>query len=118
MSFAAQRLARKVYTVDSTDYAFATGYDAGGRVIWQTYPDGDSAGSPSTPITYDGAGRQKAIPGVVSNTTYNAPGSVLQLTRTNGVITAYGYHATRFWLMSIDTAAGGTVLQDIECTRG
>jgi len=96
----------------------ATGYDAGGRVLWQTYPDGDSAGSSGTPIGYDGAGRQKSIPGVVSAITYNAPGSVLVFTRTNNAVTTYGYHATRFWLMTIDTAAGGTTLQDIDYTRG
>jgi len=115
---AAQRLARKTYTVDSTDYVFETGYDAGGRVLWQSYPDGDSAGSSGTPIGYDGAGRQKSIPGVVSSITYNAPGSVLVFTRTNGAVTTYGYHATRFWLMTIDAVAGGTTLQDIDYTRG
>ncbi len=96
----------------------ATGYDAGGRVLWQTYPDGDSAGSSGTPIGYDGAGRQKSIPGVVSSITYNAPGSVLVFTRTNGAVTTYGYHATRFWLMTIDTVVGATTLQDIDYTRG
>ena len=115
---AAQRLARKTYMVDATDYVFATGYDAGGRVLWKSYPDGDSAGSVGTPIGYDGAGRQKSIPGVVSSISYNAQGSVLVFTRTNGAVTTYGYHATRFWLMTIDTVVSSTVLQDIDYTRG
>ena len=54
----------------------------------------------------------------MSSITYNAPGSVLVFTRTNGAVTTYGYHATRFWLMTIDTVAGGTTLQDMDYTRG
>jgi RHS repeat-associated protein len=113
----AGRLSRKTYTVDSVAYNFDTGYDLGDRVLWQTYPDGDQVGSVSTPITYDGAGRQKAIPGIVSSITYDAAGQVLTFNRANGANTTYGYSAARNWLTSIVTTAGATTIQNLAYAR-
>ena len=102
-----RQVARR-YIVDSTTYAFATGYDFGGRVLWQTYPDGDAVGTALNPITYDGAGRLKAVPSLIADTTYDASGQVLTLTRANGANTIYAYSVTRLWLTDVDTIVGGT----------
>ncbi len=64
----------QTYTVGTSNYSFAAGFDSGGRVLWQSYPDGDSAGSPADPIAYDAAGRLKAVPGLVTNVLYDAAG--------------------------------------------
>jgi hypothetical protein len=34
-------------------YTFQKGYDAGGRVLWTTYPDGDAIGTSGAPLVYD-----------------------------------------------------------------
>jgi RHS repeat-associated protein len=82
-------------------------------VLWQSYPDGDQVGSVSTPIAYDGAGRQKAIPGIVTAITYDAAGQVLTFQRANGANTTYGYSASRNWLTSVVTTAGATTIQNL-----
>ncbi|MGH6882909.1 MAG: hypothetical protein ACREFM_18450, partial [Hypericibacter sp.] len=86
-------------------------------MLGQTYPDGDQVGSVSTPITYDGAGRQKAIPGIVTAITYDAAGQVLTFQRTNGANTTYGYSTTRNWLTSVVTTAGATTIQNLVYAR-
>jgi YD repeat-containing protein len=99
--------------IASSTYTITNGYDAGDRLLWRQYPDGDSVGSAVSPFLYDSAGRLKSIPGVVTDTTYNARGQVTVLTRANGVATTYTYQDSRGWLTDIDTLAGSTVLQDI-----
>ncbi|QEX16439.1 hypothetical protein FRZ44_17320 [Hypericibacter terrae] len=101
------------YVIASTTYTITNGFDAGDRLLWRQYPDGDSVGSAGSPFLYDSAGRLKSIPGVITDTAYNALGQVTTLTRANGVTTTYGYQASRRWLTDIDTLAGATVLQDI-----
>ncbi|WP_151176800.1 RHS repeat-associated core domain-containing protein [Hypericibacter terrae] len=101
------------YVIASSTYTIANGFDAGDRLLWRQYPDGDSVGSAVNPFVYDSAGRLKSIPGVVTDTAYNALGQVTTLTRANGVTTTYGYQASRKWLTDIDTLSGATVLQDL-----
>jgi hypothetical protein len=78
------RLAQKTYLVDGSTYNFSTGYDTGGRILSQAYPDGDSVGGAGNPILYDAAGRPKVVPGLVSATLYDARGNPTSLTRVNG----------------------------------
>jgi len=99
--------------IASSTYTVTNGYDAGDRLLWRQYPDGDSVGSAVSPFLYDSAGRLKSIPGVITDTTYNALGQIAVLTRANGVTTTFTYQASRRWLTDIDTLAGSTVLQDI-----
>jgi RHS repeat-associated protein len=111
------REVRKAYTVDGTTHGFTTAYDAGGRVLWKSYPDGDQVGSSGTPILYDAAGRQKAVPGLVTSILYDALGQVTSFVRTNGVATTYGYSPQRTWLLTLDTVKGGTIVQDLTWSR-
>jgi RHS repeat-associated protein len=111
------RLAGKTYVVDGTSYPFAAGYDTGGRVLWQSYPDGDSVGSPANPILYDSAGRPRVVPGLVNAATYDARGNLTNIARANGTASVLGYSAARGWLTSIQTTAGATTLQDLVYSR-
>jgi RHS repeat-associated protein len=111
------RLASKAYVVDGTTYPFAIGYDTGGRVLWQSYPDGDSVGSAASPMLYDAAGRLNAVPGVITATAYDARGNPTNVTRANGVGSVLGYSLPRGWLTSLTTTVGATTLQDLSYAR-
>ncbi|MGH6942297.1 RHS repeat-associated core domain-containing protein [Hypericibacter sp.] len=113
----AGRLTKQDYVLSSTTYTITQGFDAGDRLLWRLYPDGDSAGSAASPLLYDAAGRLKSVPGLVTTTVYNARGQTTSLTRANGVVTTYTYQDSRGWLTDIDALAGSTVLQDINYAR-
>jgi RHS repeat-associated protein len=111
------RLARAVRVLDGTTYTFTHGYDAGGRLLWSTLPDGDTIGTTGAPRTYDGAGRPKTIPGYVTGATYNGRGQILTLTRANGTVSTFTYDANRMWLTGLGTVKGGTTIQNLAYTR-
>jgi RHS repeat-associated protein len=111
------RLAQKSYIVDGSTYNFSTTYDTGSRILSQAYPDGDSVGGGGSPILYDGAGRQKVVPTLVSVTLYDARGNPTSVTRVNGTMSTLGYSPQRGWLTSIQTTAGATTLQDLIYAR-
>ena len=77
------------------------------------YPDGDSVGSQSSPLTYDAAGRPTAIPGIVTSTIYDARGQLLQQMNANGTVTTKTYDASRvfFWLSGTTTSLGSTQIR-------
>jgi RHS repeat-associated protein len=114
---AAGRPVETVRTISGTSYTFTNGYDAGGRVLWRTYPDGDSVGTSASPILYDGAGRTKVLPGVVTYAAYDASGNLTSQTNANGTVTTRSYSATRNWLNTILTTAGSVTLQKLSYTR-
>jgi RHS repeat-associated protein len=111
------RLASKAYVVDGTTYPFAFGYDTGGRVLWQTYPDGDSVGSGASPMLYDAAGRLNAVPGLITATSYDARGNPTNVNRANRAVSVLGYSPPRGWLTSLTTTVGATTLQDLSYAR-
>lgn len=78
-----------------------TRYDAAGRVIGKIYPDGDVVGT-GTPgpaaLQYDGAGRLRSIPGLITSVAYNAAGQATKVTYANGTVTENGYDPKRLWL--------------------
>ena len=41
-------------------------YDAGGRLLWKSFPDGDSLGTAANPLTYDLAGFPAAVPNLIT----------------------------------------------------
>ena len=115
---AAGREVRKTYSLDGTDYVFETGYDAGGRVLWRSYPDGDSVGSALDPFLYDAAGRLVAVPGVIEDVEYDAAGRATRVARANGTVTTKTYAPERGWLDSLQTVSGGALLvQDLTYQR-
>jgi RHS repeat-associated protein len=95
-----------VRTIDSVAYPFSFGYDAGGRLKWSTYPDGDTVGTATAPLVYDGAGRVRSIPGVITGVTYRDDDKPLAYSFSNGVTTTYSYSAIGRPL-GIRTAAPG-----------
>ena len=98
------RKLRDTYVIDGRTLAVGVAYDVGGRVLYKTYPDGDSAGTAAAPWTYDGAGRLKAIPGVITSATYNARGQTVNIVYGNGVSTAFAYSPARAWMDRVTTS--------------
>jgi RHS repeat-associated protein len=113
----AGRLVRGTRTIGSKSFTFNKGYDAGGRLKWTTYPDGDSVGSAASPLGYDAAGRLATIPGIVNASSYNASGDLTQHTNANGTVTTRAVSATRGWLTSINTVKGATTIQNLTYAR-
>ena len=87
-----------------------TRYDEGGRIRGKSFPNGDVVGTPSSPWTYDEAGRLLAIPGQVSAFLYDAAGKTTSATYANGVTTVFAYSLPRGWLDQVTTAKAGTTL--------
>ncbi|HEY3357011.1 MAG TPA: FG-GAP-like repeat-containing protein, partial [Polyangia bacterium] len=114
---AAGRVAAGGRIVDGVLYSFRKGFDAGGRLLWTTYPDDDTMGTPSAPLGYDSAGRLTKIPGVVDAVTYDARGLLTTQTNSNGTVTTRSHSATRFWLTGITTTKGGTRIQNLGYAR-
>jgi hypothetical protein len=53
-------------------YPFQFAYDTGNRLLWKSFPDGDSLGASGNPIRYDDGGRVTTLPGVVAGATWTA----------------------------------------------
>jgi RHS repeat-associated protein len=113
----AGNLVKTVRTIDGERYAFEHGYDAGGRKLWTTYPDGDTLGTPSSPLSYDGAGRLASIPSYVEAGRYDAGGALIRLDNANGTVTTRERSPERGWLTTISTTAGASKIQDLTYTR-
>jgi RHS repeat-associated protein len=113
----AGRAVHAVRTIDGTSYAFDHGFDAGDRALWTTYPDGDTLGTPGSPLRYDGAGRLASIPGYVLSARYDATGKLVELDNANGTVTTRRYTAERGWLTQITTSSGPTLVQDLAYAR-
>ncbi len=111
------RIVSTVRTIGGVAYTTKNGYDAGSRLLWETYPDNDTLGTSANPMKYDGAGRLYSIPGIVNSVTYDARSNPLVQTNANGTTTTKGYSATRMWLTGISTAKGSTSLQGLSFTR-
>src|SRR5262249_18723997 len=80
------------------------------------YPDGDTLGTPASPLTYDAAGRAFSIPGIVSSMTYTAYGTPSVQTNANGTVTSYAYDPRRS-VTGIATMHGTTTVQSLGFTR-
>ena len=107
------RWIRKSRTIDGQSFEHRRAYDSAGRVLYTTYPDGDAVGASDDPITYDGAGDPKRIPGILLDARYAANGAVEELQLANGLRTTRSYSPQRRWLSGIRTEGQGTLLQDL-----
>jgi RHS repeat-associated protein len=99
----AGNLARKERQVGAINYVFQYGHDAGNRLRWRTFPDGDTHGTPTFPLQYDDAGRQTSGPGIFSSAAYTAWGALSSFTNGNGLVTVRSYDPARQWLMGVRT---------------
>jgi len=95
----------------SESFALDTRYDAGGRVIGRTYPDGDEVGTVASPLRYDAAGRLRVVPGLISLITYDASGHTTKAVYLNGVTSTFAYDLRRGWLNTVTHALGTTTLE-------
>lgn len=113
----AGNVVRSTRIISGTSYTFTKGFDTGGRLLWTTYPDGDTVGTVAAPLTYDATGNLLTIPGYMTTASYDAAGRVLTYTLTNGVVTTRAYSANRGWLNSLSTVKGAVTLQNLTYTR-
>jgi RHS repeat-associated protein len=97
-------------------YTFSFGYDAGGRPLWTTYPDGDTLGTKTSPLRYDGAGRPYSVPGVVTSATYSPAGDLAKVALANGATTTRSYDL-RHRITSIATSSAAGSLQSLTYKR-
>jgi YD repeat-containing protein len=102
---------------DGTHFVY-NGLSANGAVVLKTYSGGLTVGTGTDQWQYDGAGRLKSIPGMVTNQAYEADGQTASITYANGVATTFSYSPTRRWLLRVLTKnAGGAALIDNAYTR-
>ena len=100
---AAGNLAKRQRYIGASPQLFQFGYDTGNRLRWKTYPDGDTYGTPSSPLQYDDAGRLSYGPGVFSSVAYTAWGAVSSYNNGNGIVSTRSYDPARQWLTGIRT---------------
>lgn len=110
---AAGRWQRRARTIDGQTFLFERSYDGGGRLLWQTFPDGDVLGTPAAPLAYDEAGRLRSIPGIVAEAQYEADGKLSLVSGANGTLSTRSYSRERGWLTHLRTTAGAAVIQDL-----
>jgi RHS repeat-associated protein len=89
--------------LDATTYVMSQTYDARGRVLSETFPDGETV-----TYTYNTAGWLASVPGYVTSVTYNARGQRTELRHANGVITTWSYHPTNFRMTRQQAGPGTT----------
>jgi RHS repeat-associated protein len=110
-------LVRQTRTLDETVYTMTHRFDAAGRWLGTTYPDGDVIGSAADPVRYDGAGHMRSIPGLVAAVSYDASARVTGITNANGTVTTRTLNPNRGWIDAIVTTNGATKLQDLAYAR-
>ncbi|MBW2107233.1 MAG: VCBS repeat-containing protein, partial [Deltaproteobacteria bacterium] len=97
----------------SQDFVFSTDYDAMGRVVANTYPDGDRVG-----YTYNNRSVLEAISGLVDDLDYFPSGQLDSITYANGLQTTYAYDPrNRMTALATDhTIPTGSPIQDLSYT--
>lgn len=100
-------------TVDGITHLVASNYDAGGRLLSRTYPDGSTSGS----FAYNAAGQMTTLSGAITATAYTADGQIKSTSYANGVSATYAYSATRSWLNSISAVKGATTIESLTYGR-
>lgn len=114
---AAGNVVKTTRAIDGESYTFQHAFDDGGRKLWTTYPDGDTFGTASAPLVYDGAGRLASIPGWVDAAHYDAAGKLVRIENANGTVSTREHSPERGWLAAITTRSGDAPIQDLEYTR-
>ena len=95
------RAAKQFRVLEGVTYVAQKQYDAGGFLQTITYPDNETFG----PMQYDGAGRLKAVPGIVTNVEYDAAGRAILQTNPY-TTTSRTYSPERGFLTDVVTSSG------------
>jgi RHS repeat-associated protein len=108
------RMVTELHAIGGRAYLFQKSFDAGGRLLWMSYPDRDTVGSPEDPIRYDAAGRVRSIPGVITDAVYDAMGHLTTQMNANGTTITRVYSEPRGWLESVIATGPDGLLYDVE----
>ena len=65
-------------TLDGVEYELTQRFDAAGRLLGTTFPDGDSFGTATAPLQYGAAGQLVTAPGIVNDVLFDAAGRPLR----------------------------------------
>src|SRR5213079_2801404 len=104
-------------TIGGTAYEKTMRYDAAGRLLGVTWPDGDAIGTPVAPLQYDGAGRLRAIPSFVADVSYDAAGRPLTQINVNSTKTKRTYSPARGLLTAFSVDGGASTILQLGYTR-
>ena len=107
------RAVKQKRTLDGTNYTVQKQLDPSGFELGTSYPDGDSVAN----LTYDGAGRLAAIPGIVTAITYDALGRPLLQQNANSTSTTWSYSDPRGFLSQIQTSGSQGTIQNLQYTQ-
>jgi RHS repeat-associated protein len=105
------RLTRERRALDGVVYGMQTLYGASDRPVSKQFPDLDTY-----VITYDEAGRPKALSSVLNDALWDASGRLTEQTNVNNTVTQRTYTPTRGFLTSILTTTTASVIQDLQYT--
>jgi RHS repeat-associated protein len=101
------KLVSTTRTTDGVSYPFTYSFDNAGRLLTESYPDGDSVGT----LGYDAAGELTSVPNLVTSVTYDAMKRISSIVNANGTTQSFTYDPNRLWLTSVTTTNGSTNLQ-------
>jgi RHS repeat-associated protein len=106
------RLVHQRRSLDGTDYTSQVVFDAGDRPVSVQYPDQEWIG----PLTYDQAGRLKAIPNLLNDVLWDASGRATRQINFNTTVTERTFSPERGLLKRIRTTVGqdGATIQDLQ----
>jgi len=106
--------ARRIINDDLVqDFMFINEYDAMGRVVSATFPDGDKI-----EYSYNNRSLLESIPGILNSIDYNPSGKVRSLSYANGLTTNYSYDPRDrlIRLVTDYTTPTGNPIQDLSYT--
>ncbi|HSP78408.1 MAG TPA: toxin TcdB middle/N-terminal domain-containing protein [Myxococcaceae bacterium] len=101
----AGRVVSHTQCVSGTCYTLGYGYDAAGRLVRVTYPDGEVV-----TYGYDGAGRLGSMSGYVNAFTYNGRGQLLSAAYANGTTARFTYEDRRQWMTEASVTGPSSTL--------
>ena len=85
-----------------------------GGVAGEAVGDDPTTTTGEPAFAYDGAGRLRSIPGIVSDVRYHAIGDIAQLTNANGTTTTRTLNPARAWLDTDESRSPEPVSRPVE----
>ncbi len=107
------RAVKQMRTIDGSSATIQKQLDPSGFHLGTSYSDGDAV----TNLTYDGAGRLAAIPGIVTAVSYDALGRPLSQQNANSTTTNWSYSDPRGFLTQIQTSGPQGTIQNLQYTQ-
>ncbi len=111
------QLVRERYVIDGQTYTRTFTYDAGDRLRFRQFSDGEIWPLAGGEYQYDAAGRLSAIPGAIIQIQYAPHGEATQISFANGTQTINSYDPQRHWLTGTNLRKAAQVLFEEEYIR-